>query len=246
MVGCLSLDLADDFCNGQGGGVIAHTPTRHAEGLGKTVDDDGPLLHAIDRADAGEFPFVNKILVDFVRNAVDVVLDNDACQGFQLATAIDGSRGIAGVVHENGLGLGRTSLLQLFCSYLKAVFPCTLHKHGYTTQPFHQFGVGDPIRCRYDNFITGIDQCRQRIEHGMLGPAGNGNLVRHKVQAVFFQKLFTNLFPQFQNSHGSGIAGFALVNGTFCRLANGSRCREVGFSSPQAYNVLAFSNQFLG
>ena len=79
VVRCLPLNFADDFGYRGGGGIVTDSPAGHAMRFRKTVNHNCAFGHSGEHCGACKFRIVDKVFINFVRDAVDVLRDNFFC-----------------------------------------------------------------------------------------------------------------------------------------------------------------------
>ena len=98
----VALDVVDGFRDRFRRGQITEAPARHRVGFAETVDRDGEVVGFLrKRRDADVFRVVvNKLLVNFVGQNVDVFFGRDLDDAFKFFAGVDGAGRVTGSVED--------------------------------------------------------------------------------------------------------------------------------------------------
>ncbi len=85
------------------------------------------------------------------------------------------------------------------------------HRHGHATGKLHHLRVAHPIGCGKYHFFLGVQNRVQQNHQGLLGSAGNQDVVRRDRLVIVLFRVTNHRLLQRGNSVGSRVAHFAGV-----------------------------------
>ena len=110
---------------------IAHAPAGHGEGLGKAVENDGVVAHALNGGNAVVRARVGQLRVDFIGNHEYAAFAQHIRQCAQFALGHHRAGGVVGIGQDDGLGLRRNVRLYVLRGNAEAIFRPGGHGHAH-------------------------------------------------------------------------------------------------------------------
>ena len=148
---------------------VTDTPAGHGECLGKTVQKNRALFHSGQRCYTCVLSVVGQLRIYLITQHQQVVPFCDIGNGFKPCSIHHGSRRIARRIEDEELRFGRDCRFELFGRNFKARPFARSDEHRHTAARFHNFGIGEPIRRRNDDFIALFQKSITYVEYGVLG-----------------------------------------------------------------------------
>src|SRR5690606_8437861 len=103
-----------------------------------------------------------------------------------------------------------------------------------------------PVRCRYDGFVAGPEDCLACVETGLLGAARYQDLRRLVVKRIVAGKFGLYRTLEVHCSVNGRVAGFAVVNRLLAGCADMVRRREIRLARTETYDIAASGTQLCG
>ena len=238
MAEVISHGLCDRRCTQR----VADAPAGHGIGLGDAVDEDGVLLDLLaKRRNACECSTViDELIVNLVRDDVQIVLDADVRDCLERFLRIDSTGRIRGVIEDDGLGLVRDGRLELLRRELETLLLADVNNDRYAAKQTHHFIVADPVRGRHDHLIARVNQRSQRDIDHVLCTAGDDRLRRLILQTVIRLHAVANRLTQLNHTGCGRISRFSVADRAHTRIADAVGCGKIGLAGAKADNVLPF------
>ena len=110
----------------------------------------------------------------------------------------------------------------------------------------NHFRVGNPVRCRDDDFIACIHRSHEGVEKNLLSTRADNRLLRLVIQIVLALELFGNRLAQFRNTGNRRVLRFTAVDRLDGGLLDVVRRVEIRLASAKADYVAAFGLEVAG
>ena len=156
---------------------------------------------------------INDLVVDLIGNHPDIVLQGHLGQLLQLLPGVRSPRGIAGIVENQGPGLGGDGLLQLLGGELEAVLLQGLHNDRGGLGNIDLGRIGHPVGRGNDHLVPGLKKDHGDVVEGVLGPTGDDNLLFGILQAIVPGQLISHGLAQLIGARHGSVFGKALLQG---------------------------------
>ena len=198
------MDLFNALGDFGGSDGVAQAPTGDGVGLGQRAAADGSLEHAGQRGHIDMLVGrIDDVLIDFVGNAVGVVLFAEVSDKGELLARKDLATGVGRVAQDDGLGVvvaeGRLECLavKVECGWVER------HVDGLGTRKDRVGAVVLVERREDDDLVAGVRDRHHGGHHGLGGAAGDHDILvgvdrhAHKVLLLCCERL----------AHGLGAPG---------------------------------------
>ena len=220
----------------------AHAPTSHCISLCNTVHDDALVgnfrnecWHRTELVLA-----VREVLVNFIGNDPDAVLNCPLSNGSNFFWRIHGTTWVVGRNEQQHFGARRARTFKLFHGYSETRFFSGVNNNGHSPGQGDGFGVGSPKRSRANDFITWVAQGGEGNEHCMLATVSNHYLAGLACKAAVAQGFHRNGFTQLWKTRCRRIAVVLHVVTRFGSSLNNVGWRgKIGFAGTKANDVFA-------
>ena len=139
--------------------TVADPPAGHGKGLGKSMQENGPLLHA--RQDGygvmGD-PVVGKLAVDLVGDDDEVVFSGKGGDPFEFFQRHDGTGRVGREVKHQDAGPVGDGALQIGCAEHKAFRRSGCHGHRFSSSKRDARSIRDVAGLVVENLVARIQQ----------------------------------------------------------------------------------------
>jgi len=182
---------------------------------------------------------VEELVVDLVRNDVQVVLETHIRQRSQLFRRVDHAGGVGGVIEEDALGLVSDGRFQALRGELEVLRLPTGDEHGHAASHFGHLAVADPSGGGDDDLVPFVHQGLHDQIDAVLGTAADNDLTGLVFYAaVRFQTLADGLF-QHQRTGSRRVFGVIIDNCLDSRQLDAIRRGEIRFTGGEAQDINA-------
>ena len=157
----------------------AHAPAGHGVGLGHAVDHDGLVLELGNLGeDVGHLALVHEVLVDFVRDHPQAVLERPLADRREFRCGVDrAGRVRRRAQQENLRALGQSAVELVERDLVVLVGAREYLNRDAAGQP-DRLGVGGPVGGGQDDLVAVVEQRHERLVDGLLAAIGDDDVVR--------------------------------------------------------------------
>ena len=127
---------------------------------------------------------VNQLLVNFVRQNVDVFAAGDFNDGFEFFARINRAGRIARSVHDQHFRPRRHRVFKIFRAHFPIVPFHRRHDHRLGANQPHHVGITDPVRRGNNHFVARLTRSQNGVVTRMLGAVADDHLTRAIGQSV--------------------------------------------------------------
>ena len=165
------------------------------------------------------------------------MLDADLGYFEKLVLGVNHAGGIGGIVEHKAFGFIRDCRFKLRRAYLEALLLTCKYDDGGRAHHFDHFVIAEPVGCRDDYLIAGVNYGAESCVQTMLCTACDDNLRVIIVKSAISFKLCRDRPAQRHDACGGGIFCFALTDGGYAGKTDVIGGLEVGFARSEAYNI---------
>jgi hypothetical protein len=167
------------------------------------------------------------------------MLQQHVAQRPEVGLAVGGSRGIAGRVQDDPLGLGRDRPLERRGLQLEALRLGAVDDHRHAVAEQHHLRIGHPVGRRDDHLVARVEGGQHGVEDDLLAARGDDGLGGLVVEAVIALHLGADRLTQGGRSRHGRVPRVVVADRLdpgFLDVVGG---REVGLAGGEANDVLA-------
>ena len=188
---------------------IPQAPASHGIGFTEPVHRDREIVGLFrERGDADVlYVVIDQLLVDLIRQDVDVLFGRYFHDLFHLFARVNRSRGIARAVHDQHLGARRHGIFEIVCAHLPAIPFHGRNDHRIGSGQSDHVGVADPIRRGNQHFVARLTSGQDGIVTGVLGAIADHDLAGAIAQFIIGGQLFGDGLTQLGNAGTRRVFG---------------------------------------
>ena len=176
------------------GSRVAQTPARHGVGLGKAIDQHGPLLHLRQSCNGGMVSAVGELRINLIGDHKNVVLDDDFRNGLQILLGHDGSGGVVGEGKHQKLGPVRQLLQKLLRCQPELILLLQLDDHRHAIRQHRAGQVGHVAGLGNQHLIPRIEHSAHGNVNGLASAHRNHDLM---IRVIVGPKAAVQIFGNF-------------------------------------------------
>ena len=156
---------------------VAYAPSGHGMGLGEAVEDDRPLLHALQLGEAGVAAGVGQLGIDLIGDYQEIVLHHHIGQLLQIGSGHDCSGGIVGVAEQQNPAFVRHRRGHILRTEPELLLQPGGYRPGHATGQDHVRGVGHIAWLGHYGLVSGIEGGPEGQVDRLTHPGGDQNLL---------------------------------------------------------------------
>ena len=221
---------------------VTDAPARHGVGLGKTVEENGALLHAGQGGESGVGKAaIGQIPVNFIRNDDEIVLLGESGNFYEIFFRHHSACRIIRVADEKRLRARGDVGLELLGRDAEIVFKLRRNGYGFAACECDAGLVGNIAGLGDQHFITG----RENGAHGDIEGFADAYRDEHILCGIIGNTVIPlvvcgNFLAQLQHAAVCRVGGVALFQAVDAAFADGPRGDEIGFSDAEGDDVFHF------
>ena len=224
---------------------IADAPAGHGEGLGKSVQKNGALLHAGNAGDARVHTFKRQLGINFVAQHDQIFFDGELRDGLDLRAVAGAAGGIARQIQHEQFAARLPRGAQRFDGQRKIIFCERRHGHGEAVRERDARRITDVTRLMKHHLVAGIDERAAREIERFAHADGDDDFVFRRVaDGIIFLDVFADGAAQFNQTEIRGVMRFTFFQRVNAGFANVPRRVEIWFADAERNDILHLRDDF--